>query len=376
MSTAASLSLLKGGNKAAVEQQLEEAEVPDTAEAADTEVEEEIEIDVDELTSAQLDELVKEHEIAVPDNWSKMKVGQKRQWLKDQFEESSDDEPVEQAMTAQEVPDEIPAADEAIPENTPATVKPETAKVPAKKEAKAAKQEVQSPGDDLIADTIHQIESMKEEEARQALLALTDETELGMFRIGGTLSIIQANQWFAPFPSFKDYVENEAKMHYRKALHLVAIYNSLSESKVPWAKVKNLGWTKLKELAPILTLDNVDEWVAIASESTVLNLIELVRAAQSKDTQIEGKSSPVVTKTFKLHSDQKATVEAALDKAREQANTDADTVALEFICLDFMNSISLVERIKAAGVDKALDALSKAFPEADFAVEFPDATEG
>ena len=363
MSTAASLSLLKGGTpKAAVEEQLEETTANTEAETGE---EEEVEIDVDELTGAQLDALVKEHEIAVPNNWSKMKVGEKRQWLKDQFEDTGEeaDEPAEQAEPEPAPAAKVPAKNEA--------------KAPAKKAAKATEQEIQSPGDDLIADTIHQIENMKEEEARQALLSLTDETEFGMFRIGGTLSVIQANQWFEPFATFKDYVENEAKMHYRKALHLVAIYNSLAESKVPWGKVKNLGWTKLKELAPILTLENVDEWVEIASGSTVLNLIELVRAAQNKDKQITGNSSPVVTKTFKLHTDQKATVEAALDKAREQANTDADTVALEFICLDFLNSISLVERIKAAGIDKALDALSKAFPEADFAVEFPDTnTEG
>ena len=52
----------------------------------------------------------------------------------------------------------------------------------------------------------------------------------------------------------------------RKARYLISIYDNLVTKMIPWEKVSHLGWTKLKDLAPVLTPENVDEWVAKAEK--------------------------------------------------------------------------------------------------------------
>lgn len=59
-------------------------------------------------------------------------------------------------------------------------------------------------------------------------------------------------------------------------MYWVGIYNDLAESGVSWEKVKEFGWTKLKEIAGVLTQDNVDEWVDIAKQQTTLQLMQTV----------------------------------------------------------------------------------------------------
>jgi len=383
MSFSASLSLLKGGKKEAVEAELEtnknaEAEAQATVEAA----EEEVVVDVDAMSSKELDALVDEHGIEVPDNWSKMKVGEKRQWLKDQFEEA-EDEATEQVTEQVEAKAEEPTqeAQEAEAEASGAAQSKEEQKA-APKKGKASKSKavaeapksgtIETPGEDLLSDLVHEIENMKEQEARKAALELNNETELTLFKLGGVLSVIQANQWFEPYATFREYVEKEVGLNYRKATYWTAIYNHLAESKIPWDKVKHIGWTKLKEIAEVLTVDNVDEWVKVAQSQTTIQLIETVKAHKQKGSSkaIDDQASKVVTTiTFKVHEDQKETIKSAIAKAKENTGTTVDTAALEFICLDYLGSMSVAERLKAMGIEAAVEALEKAFPEATITVE-------
>ena len=92
-------------------------------------------------------------------------------------------------------------------------------------------------------------------------------------------------------------------------------------------------------LLPVLDKDNADEWVKKAGAMTTLQLQEEVAAAQKKEGGAPAQiTSEVSTMTFKVHKDQKETIEAAIDKAKQMANTEVATVALEHICLDFLPS--------------------------------------
>jgi hypothetical protein len=314
MSTA-SLELLKGSQAKAVADELG-ADVKDPAAAPGEEPdEEEVVVDIDKLTGKELDALVKEHEVETPDGWSKMPVAAKKDWLKATFDDAPDQE--------------------------------EGAEEPGKPTGSELSTEVIKTleptdmvgGDDLIIDIVQTVENLKEKEARELVVQLCEGAEFTFFKLGGVLSVIQANGWYEPFASFKDYVETERGINYRTARYWIAIYNGIVESGVPWAKVKHLGWTKLKEIVPVLTLDNVDHWVALAEKQTTLQLIETVKKAQLPEdmTEADGAAKTVTTKTFKVHDDQRATIEAALAKCREIAQTQVDTVALEYICLDYLN---------------------------------------
>jgi len=330
MSTA-SLELLKGSKA----KEVAAAPGPDqhagaTVSAPETESDsgdEQNVVDIDKLTGKELDALVEEHEIELPEGWAKLTVAAKKAWLNETFDnvdEEADDGAGKQAAA-------------------PASGKAGKAKEP-KKAGTAVSTEVLETfeptdmvgGSDLFIEIVHTVENLKEKEARELVVSLCEGAEFTYFKLGGVLSVIQANKWYAPYASFKDYVESERGLNYRTARYWIAIYNGIVESGVPWAKVKHLGWTKLKEIVQVLTVDNVDQWVALAEKQTTLQLIETVKKAQNPDDDEGGEAKTVTTKTFKLHDDQRETIEAALAKCRKVANTDVDTVALEYICLDYL----------------------------------------
>ena len=62
-------------------------------------------------------------------------------------------------------------------------------------------------------------------------------------------------------------------------------------------------------------------------------------------------------KTFKFHEDQVKTVDAAIEKAKKSSNTPHDSVALEYICQDYMGGSTLQQRF--AGL--VLEAVAKTF---------------
>jgi hypothetical protein len=219
---------------------------------------------------------------------------------------------------------------------------------------------------------------MKEKDAKELVHTLREQTEVTFFKLGGVLSVIQSNGWFEPYASFREYVEKEHGIEYRRAVYWTAIYNALAESKVPWQKVQVIPWTKLKEIAKILTIENVDMWVEIAKKQNTITLIQTVKEHLAKDAPQaieDGMSKTVTAKTFKVHEDQKATIEAAVSKAKEQGSTQSDSVALEYICSDFLGSQTIPQKLKSMGIEAALGALEKAFPNAKIEVEIEEIEE-
>ncbi len=50
------------------------------------------------------------------------------------------------------------------------------------------------------------------------------------------------------------------------------------------------------------------------------------------------------TLTFKPHDDQFQTIKAALDKCKQESGTKHDTVALEYICLDYLSPAKMMPK--------------------------------
>jgi hypothetical protein len=373
MTSAASLSLLKGGTKKALDDELTDA--PATAAPAETDVGEKVEIET--MNAKQIEALVKDNEIETPEGWSKLKLAEKKKWLNDQF--GDDKEPQDGPLLGAETDTPVTSTEVAKPEPIAPAVEAAAEAKKTKAKGKAVTTapksgEVQSKGEDPISDMIHEIENLKQPDALAMVPLLAEQADLSWFRLGGVLSVIQANGWFTPFASFREFVENGQGLEYRKASYWVAIYNRMAETGIPWSKVKNIGWTKLKEIAPILTIENVDEWVAVAESNTTLQLTEIVRNFKKKEAgQLTDETTEnikdVTTRTFKLHADQRLTVEDALEKAKTDAGTSVDSAALEFICQEYMSGMTLAERIKKVGFEKALEMIADLFPGYDITVD-------
>jgi hypothetical protein len=234
---------------------------------------------------------------------------------------------------------------------------------------------------DVLQDLVHEIENLKEDKAHVLITELMEETEVTFFRLGGILSVIQANGWYQPYASFREFVEQKHGLSYRKAIYWIEIYNRLSNSGIPWTKVKDVGWTKLQIIASVLTIENVDEWVTVAGAQNTLTLTETVKNAKAKANgsggAIEDQSSKTVTTmTFKVHTDQKAIIDAAIEKAKTTSGTAVATAALEFIAQDYLGGQTLVQRAKAVGAEQWLKAAEEAFPGLNIEVAMVDGDAG
>lgn len=282
--------------------------------------------------------------------------------------------------------------DEALGEGT-ASVEAAKPKKETKKVTVVKKTTKKDTAEDLIVTTSKEVENLTAEAALDMAHKLMDETEFSYFKLGGVLSVIQANSFWEGkgFETFKEFMEEEFGMPYRKGMYLIQIYNDLVESGVPWESVKGVGWTKLKELAKILTEDNVDEWVAKANSMTTIQLQEEIKASFTNGTEEGGeettKVTTVTTLTFKLHDDQKEIVKACLEKAKVDFGTEYDAVALENIATAYMESGTgkaktvtktvevakpLIDSMKDVGWEEAINTFEQAFPNIDISLAVPD----
>jgi hypothetical protein len=243
-------------------------------------------------------------------------------------------------------------------------------------ETQAEGVEQEAEGEDLIVAVASEIEKMTENKAWKVLPQLLDSIDANYFRLGGYLARIQSEGWFMDkaYESFRAFVEAETGIEYRKAMYLIGIYNGLVESGVPWSKVGHLGWTKLKELASILTTDNMEEWVNLAENMTVLQLIAHIKEQKKASTQdaseVTEETQQITTLTFKMHADQKATVREGLAKCKSEMNTEHDAVALEHIILDYLAGDkklkkvkTLEQQMKEKSAEEVLEVFGKVFPD-------------
>lgn len=233
---------------------------------------------------------------------------------------------------------------------------------------------------DLIGDIASEIENISKEAAFEMVPVLLESVDFSYFKLGGVLSVIQDNGWWeGESETFKLFIPERFGLQYRKAMYLINIYNKLVEANIPWHKVSGLGWTKLKELADILTINNVDDWVELAETLTTLNLKLKIKAFKAKQLGLEGTTEPegVSTITFTVHPDQKETINEAVEKGMEDAGTEFKGVALEAICLNFLaggntgaiKSLSLKGTMEKYTPVQVLEAFEAIWPEINITAE-------
>jgi len=237
------------------------------------------------------------------------------------------------------------------------------------------KKKVEKTGN-LILDIAHEVEGLTKTKALNLADSLSENIEVNYFKLGGVLQIINDNSWFEGFDFFDDFVYEKYGFQGRKARYLISIYDNLVKKEIPWEKVSGLGWTKLKDLAPVLTQENVDEWVAKAEKLTVVELQAAIKASKPQDDTATPKTTDEVVKiTFKFKVDQADIVNQALSKAKGELHTEYDTVAMENICSGYVGGTSGVEKsfdldevIEATGFEPLLKRIAELFPQFDITV--------
>jgi hypothetical protein len=236
---------------------------------------------------------------------------------------------------------------------------------------------------DALADFAHEIQNMSKVKVLNFASKLVDDGDLNDFRLGLALGVIGREKWYEGHDSLGAFTQTLYGFGERKAYYLIETSEALVKSGIPWEKVKHLGWTKLKELAKILTQENVDEWAAKAAGVTVLELQALVKASLGGAEAANGAgiTGTDETQTFKvkLKNDQIETVRSALAKAKAELNTEYDSVALEAISAGFLGgTISAASQdpttfLKALGWAKVIEMLDQVWPEITWQAQVPQA---
>ena len=227
---------------------------------------------------------------------------------------------------------------------------------------------------DLISKVALRVEKINKSDALVEAKDLADSIEENYFKLGGLLKVIHENSWFDGYESFGEYVYETFGFQERKARYLMEIYSALVDKQIPWEKVAHLGWTKLKDLAKVLDLENLDYWVERAEMLSVAELAALLKKGEQGEGGSEKTTDNTATMKFKLHEDQVETVTSALNKAKVEVDTDFDNVALEMICANFLqeepkSAPSLKEAMSKAGYEQVFELIGELFPELDVTVE-------
>lgn len=236
-----------------------------------------------------------------------------------------------------------------------------------------------------IFDEIAQgVENLDAEAALTTLYELIETKGMNDFRVGGVLAVIQSNSFWkemGEFDSFRNFIEAHLGMEYRKSLYLINLYEALVEAEVRWEDVSDIGWSKLKELKDIITAENADEWLERARDNTVLQLHELVKSFKAgtlESTDMSSESSTITSMTFKVHTDQKETIQQAVDKAKSEAETEFPGVALEAICINYLTggkvkSSSLNDMMAKAGIQEVIAMIDLLWPDIEVSMTLPKA---
>ena len=218
------------------------------------------------------------------------------------------------------------------------------------------------PEDVDIEDLVHKTENLKKEEALARVAQLEDAHEMTYFRMGGVLSVINKNKWFDPYDSFDEWVENKTAMKRAKAMALIQIYDAIANSGITRGAGQAHSLDQAAGDRPVLTKDNVLDWVEESFGSHQDRTREAREGALGGLGRLGGSvSTAKYAKSFKFHDDQNETVEAALDKAKKVSGTPHDSVAFEHICLDYMGGQTMAQRLQAVGPDSGAKAVAEAY---------------
>lgn len=239
-------------------------------------------------------------------------------------------------------------------------------------------------GDDeyeSIQDVVAVIESLSsEEDALGFLTSLTESRELSMFQMGGVLLRMKTNGWYGHGASdFYSFVRDNFGIEKRVAQHRMKVYSDLTALDIPVDAIKGIGWSKLRAASSILTEDNLTEVLSAIGDLPTKAAVEEFVADYAGKTKTESEESDSPSMMFKvsIHKDQEATIRAAIEKAKSESKTQFDGQALEYVCLDFLNSgakptptlVELLKQEKAsigdadAALKAAVSALSEVYPE-------------
>ena len=169
------------------------------------------------------------------------------------------------------------------------------------------------------------------------------EKDVRFVELGEYLCEVRAKQYWRleKLNSFDEFLEKRFVDSRRKAYYLMTIHEHLT--RVPKPQLREMGWTKARELVKVARKDGVEficaPWVHKAKELPKEQFKrEIERHLTGKETE------PWEIIYFKLYKSQLPVVEKAIETAALMLGTDKSRgYCLEMICADFLAGANLHE---------------------------------
>jgi hypothetical protein len=177
----------------------------------------------------------------------------------------------------------------------------------------------------------------------QQVLSLKAEIEVRWFELGKILEEIFEGRHYIPlgYTTWKDFCEmalGPLELKYRAIDYLRMTRKKCDEVGIGREIAGEIGWSRLKEIVPVVTKKNKDHWIDVArrKETTVQVLNAKVRVARGKITEEESKVLPEKM-FFSLFKEQKEIVELALEQAGKVVGSNKPgTLLSDVICPSFL----------------------------------------
>jgi hypothetical protein len=193
--------------------------------------------------------------------------------------------------------------------------------------------------DDPMLSKVHAIENLKTE---ADAIAMADELKanqiITFFQLGGVLRRILEEHWFGKYGSFEELCLEKFDIRKTRAYDMVFIYKTFVEANIPFETYRALGWAKLRLLcsyAKDMGL-NPKEFSDRLEKAKPLTSLQLkAELAPSLGGHVPSNTTTI---TFKPHADQLEIIEDAIDKSKKLSGTPYNTVALEWICIEYLNN--------------------------------------
>lgn len=215
-----------------------------------------------------------------------------------------------------------------------------------------------------VPDNVKDLNKAWRDKFRAEAKKLADELDSGYMRLAEILYDV----WNLPidgdpaknpifmdwgYSTFEEYAAAELKLEERKAQYLRTIWHRLTVDlkdmdPVLKQQIIKLGYSKVRYLVSVLTLNNAKQWLLVGQQSNTVELQYAIRnyrqaakAGKQADTPVTLDEVPIVftplrSKTFQLHEEQFEIVDAAEKRASQIAHSEKAGHLLTLICMDFL----------------------------------------
>lgn len=209
---------------------------------------------------------------------------------------------------------------------------------------------------------------------RSRILEIRDEIGLRYYELAELLYEVKEGQFYRDwgFEFFKDYLAEEVGYEPRKGEYLRNIYNKWAITlELDMQLLKNVDWSKAKEIVKVVTEDNYYEWLEKAENLTLREIIALVKEARSQLEDGEDPEKGSVGEKFhrvtlSLSEDQFDVYKRALKLAEKTSDSTKSGHNFSLICSDFIASYFEPEEGGAkALIERMMGELERTFSDND-----------